>query len=372
MNELELYGFQLAEAARDAGLYVWNDFPLEAPRVAWLDDADIGSFVKVGAELGARIFYLHTEWGEEEGVEAVVGGYAIGGVLHTVMRVSETASEGADPAEDDGISLRVGGIGGWRDAFYDQLPEEVRTLVDNLVDDPRYDPYARESLTVVNEHLGNLDADVYAQARDAARSRFYERHATRLDAEAERLATHVIKLPEFDALASNEEIEQLTQQSLGVTDARVARRAASAAHRICWDSGLIEKARAAEMERAVGIVERLDPLVRDRLVFTSRNNQRDELLADYLADVSMHRRQRLVSAISRVIDQQHAPGCRSRYATAARTMMEQLGVTKAATSRRLGITTSAIDRVMRESPTATPLNPHDPLLELVPELRGRV
>lgn len=123
------------------------------------------------------------------------------------------------------------------------------------------------------------------------------------------------------------------------------------------------------MRLAQQALESLPTDVRDRYGFATKTRQREQLLEGRLGQFSERDRRWLPTYMSKVEQDRFADRREARYATAASILIDDHGVTKAATSRHLGLSTSVIDRLRRERPNRVALDADDPLRSLHPRLR---
>lgn len=362
----------VVEAAESCGLLVWRGFPAAAPDVMWPDSGDVAGFLDVAVRLQARVLYI--------GVvdQELLAGFAIDGVVHTVVLLSHDADEDEDYGDDDedrypAITARFDPQAWHRNILeqsYQALPEHVRSVVDAVVRDPRYDNHARaEAAAVLAEHASALTSEEFGRVEREARTRFQELVGDELDREADTLAGRLVGHPEFDPLDwSGETAESILLDDLEVDDPRIVRRAARAAQQLAHERGLGKKAQANLDREAAQLLQRLPVLVRDQAGFTSRNAQREALLEPHLGDVSPRRRSRIISAMRDADERENAAMREARYATAVRRLLAA-GETKAATSRTLGISSSTLDRLLRNRHPDVELGSDDPILtELAPQL----
>lgn len=149
----------------------------------------------------------------------------------------------------------------------------------------------------------------------------------------------------------------------------MAVRVASEVQHLTWETGLQSKAEAELLRAAAELIDAIPPLVRDRIGFVHRSQQRDALLAPYLEGYSENRRHRMLYEISRLESEKYALDREARYATAARGLM-RLGNPKSGAARKLGISTAVMDRICGGHQCDVELKDDDPIVAtLAPELR---
>jgi hypothetical protein len=103
--------------------------------------------------------------------------------------------------------------------------------------------------------------------------------------------------------------------------------------------------------------------------FTTRTAKRLQLADPYLSHVKETRKRFVIYWMSRIEGETDGLKREARYATAVRALVSR-GESRAAVSRRLGISTSVMDRITRENRRDVTLATDDPILtDLAPELR---
>lgn len=349
----------LRDGAVLRGLHVWQGYPDDAP-VVGTGDLEPDAFLDLAVQLGARVLYIRSE-----GADLVVG-FAVHGVLHVLTSI-ESGDEQEDEQDDAGHAYDpTSFMLSWQDSAYDGLPPRLKAVADAVLADPRYDGEGRDTL-VFGEHGAGLAPEEYETVRIATRMYFSGHTGREFDTEAAQVAALVLQHPDFDPLSTRETTTRIVESTIPVSDVRVLPRVVREVDRAAYQTGQVAAAEAALKREARALAVGLPRLLRDRIGFSSRNAQKDALLAPYLDEAqSQDRRRRLRWAVYEVLQADTAER-EARYATAARAMIA--ASSSAAASRTLGISTAVIDRLLREYRHDVVLAADDPILtELAPQL----
>lgn len=353
--------------AAERNLVVWEDFPWGGATVLWPDGAEFAAFLDVMERLNAPVLYM-------EGAGDIVG-FASNGVIHafpspeTRQRlVGEPLGAEIEFADYDESAV---GVPDYRNPYYDYqsgrtVEGEFRELVDRIVADERFDGY--RSRRLATEYVAHLDAHDAHIVENVAVRVFNETVGKELDNRATRLLPGLAADPEFDPLAWGADLEDFLAARLPVEDPRVLERLGSELPAYARESGLTSKAQREVAESARLVFDSLTPLVRDQLGFASKNAGRLQLVGSYLDEIPPNRKQHVLRELVDLESDVHAASREARYATATRRLVE-LGRTKAEISRRLGISTSVMDRIVRANRSDIELDPQDPIVTtLAPEI----
>jgi hypothetical protein len=366
MNSSEI-DQEVRQYAAERDLVLWEDFPWGGATVLWPEGAEFAAFLEVMERLEAPVLYM-------EGPGDIVG-FAANGVIHAFpspeMRQRLVGEPG--PAEiefevDDESSVSVPD---YRNPYYDYqsgrtVEGELRELVDRIVADERFDGY--RSRRLVAEYVAQLDAQDADTVENVAARVFNETVGKELDNRVTRLLPGLASDPEFDPLAWGGDLEDFLAARLPDEDPRVLERLGRELPGYARESGLASKAEREVTETARQVLGSLPPLVRDQLGFTSKNATRLQLIGSYLGDIPENRKQHVLRKLVDLESDVHAATREARYATATRRLME-LGISKAEISRRLGISTSVMDRIVRANRSDIELDLQDPIvIMLAPEI----
>lgn len=368
MEQLEIEPIVRTHAAT-RGVVVWEAMPWGGATVLWPDSEGLDGFLAVFDQLECSVLYL------QDDADAV--GFAAQGVVHVfasaALRLKLDPAYEAD--DDDGgdfdLVPTVRSQQNWQDPYYDWesqrlLEGDLRALVDEIVADSEFDGHRSRSIR--SERLLELTPEDEECVANVARKVFNETVGKDLDAKARRLAPGLAKHSDFDPLAYGDELSDFVSRHLPGEDSRLISRVSGELRSHAEDSGLAAKARRESKIAARSILNALPAELRDRFGFTSRNNLRLQLLSEHLADVPEHRRSTVVYDVASLEEELFQAEREARYATAVRQLMAK-GFNKSATSRRLGVSTSIMDRITATNRTDVNFAPDDPIITtLAPEL----
>ena len=354
--------------AAENDLIVWESFPWGGATALWPEDGQLEDYLHLLERVGARVLYLQDD--------GDVLGFAAGGVVHAFpsseMRqrlVGEPTEDDAEVGEDDdeyGISASTPD---YHNPYYDyasgrMLEGELRELVDRIVADQRFNGYRSRHL--VADHVGHLAAEDAETVANVAKRVFYETVGKELDSRAQRLVPDLAVDPEFDPLARGEDLHSFLTSRLAEEDPRVLERLGIDLPAYARETGLIRNAEREITQTARLLLDTLPLLVRDQVGFTSKNTARLQLLSPYLSDAPENRKLRVLRELVSLETDLHGATREARYATAVRKLLVR-GLTKAEISRRLGISTSVMDRIVSINRSDVELATDDPILTaLVP------
>ena len=241
------------------------------------------------------------------------------------------------------------------------VPQRLRPTVDAIVGDPDYghhlDPDGRDR--IARRHAGHLDEDECEAAAGAAYYTFKYTIGKAISFHAlpwaRQLAAHPDVRPEWRTA----DLERWVGNQLGTgADPRLVQE-------IIWEiSRLLRRRASAARLLAHDLYQRIHPAVLDRVGFTSRREERHTLLIDTVAELPEEIRR---LAGDYIIDRERAERTKSRerrYATAGRALMAH-GFTAAGTASTLGISPSALKRLLTSHPQDVSLKRDDPLWGLL-------
>jgi hypothetical protein len=186
-----------------------------------------------------------------------------------------------------------------------------------------------------------------------------------LEERAEQLARRFGLDPDYDPVSRSDAVEAVVRGRLLDEDPRVVPRVLRRLPAHVRESGAYARAELGLQQQARELVARLSRLERDRLGFAEQTATREALLSPYLLGVPVGRRAALARRVSRV-EEADTPEREARYATAARTLLRR--TPHAEVSRRLGLSSTELDRLVRAYPRDVPLAPDDPIRTLAPYL----
>lgn len=372
----------LQEFEREAGrldLLVWRNYPGPMPTVDHGDD--VIAFLGAAARLDAKVVYLLELFGRDGSLLAFQAGFALHGVLHEIA-IGDDAAYELDPA-----SSLYGPLGdhhteqtlepepepavSWGEREYLELDDASRSAVDALLADPRYEGHGGASLEALAHHGAGFGDEAYSRMKQVAQRRYFELVESPMRDRAQRLAAELVSLPDLDPLDFHgRAAKDFVAGHVTEGDPRFIGVVVRQMSQLIWESGLRDRARDAVERDARELLGSLPLLIRDRVCFASRVGARESLLRPY-AD---GREDRLLTRIAVLIGSVEAEPAKrareSRYASATRELLGA-GMTKASVSRSLGISTSVIDRILREYPDAPKLSVDDPIVtELAPHQLG--
>lgn len=359
------------EFAAARGILVWDSFPWGGAMARWPEDSDLDGFLAVLERVGSKILYA------ERG-EGILG-FAVDGVVHIYSTASARERLIADEipiglfGEDERFDEPAGAYNrpDFSDPYYDTrthepLAGELRELVDVIVADKRFDGWFTRLIAA--EHTAHLDAQDAERVQLVASRVFRETIGKQLDGRAGQVLQSLAADPSYDPLAWGQELREFIESALPGEDPRVLNRLQRDLPNYARESGLIEKARRENADTARRVYESMPVIDRDKLGFASRNAARLHIVEPYLESVVGSKRQHVLKAIIDLEEEMDSVAREARYATAVRRLIED-GKRKADISRRLGITTSAIDRLLSASRSDVTLDVDDPILtQLAPEL----
>lgn len=351
------------EAAR-RGLFVWEDVPGQVPFVDMPPGSTTSDMLDAAVRMGVSTVYTFLD--DEQGAEVAIAGFAKEGIFHRLIRVADQPLTTFDEDEDEDTF--------WANAFgpavgYDKLPTEHQALVDAIVAHEDYDPDDHDwEMEVLDEVAGDLDDEAYEQVKEVAEFRFREALDSAMDTKSDRLATRLAKDSRFDPLLDEEELERWVSSTKNVDERRLARRVVRSLRHLAHTSGLWDAAHEALGEQATAILDGMPADLRDRLGFTARNAARDALLSPYVSHLPEGRQEHLKYRICQIEEERDGIRRQKRYASAASILMKDHGESKAATGRILGLSTSVIDRLLRDFTKRINIKDDEVLVGLDPRL----
>lgn len=344
---------KVAAEARD--LLVWHGYPEGLPAVDWPDEKDVVGFLDAALRMKSPVIYLDTVETDDPDTAGFVAGFASQGVMH---RLLVGVSEGWDAAMSQSDLDDIVTWASSSEHEQRKLPDHLQAVVDALVNDPRYDAWEMGSLEIVSEYADGLPTKEFTTIKNAASDQFRNDVAPQLDADAQRLATRVLRAHGFDPLEALQ--PDFVAAATGATDERVIRRITRIVNGLAWEKGLRTQAEE-EVERAASAILKRMPLpLRDQLGFCSRTTQRQSLLEQYLTEIPAQRHGRTASLVARLEYEQFGSSRERRYATAARVLWNR-GMSKASVSRKLGVSTSVLDRLETSHKADVEIDTDDPL-----------
>lgn len=246
------------------------------------------------------------------------------------------------------------------------LPLELRAVANEIALD--WDCDGGADHPAARQRLAQLSASD-AQSVSAVASRvWYQAVYSAMEPLAQRLALHLAEDPDFDPLPWGEWLDDFVDGRLhGHRPALI-----SITRRALFDtaerSGEVERNEAEVKRNAQAALESMGPLERDVYGFASRNERRRQLALDHLTDIRPTRHGLMIYWMSRFEGEQFGAQREARFATASRRLAD-LGESRAAVSRLLGISTSVLDRIERENRSDVDLAWDDPIVvHLAPQL----
>jgi hypothetical protein len=257
-------------------------------------------------------------------------------------------------------------------AYYDyrsdrSLGPELRALVNELVQDREYDGgYQHFDADPRLAALSSQDAESVGYAVSMVWSASVGKA---LEGTARQLVTLLAADPDFDPLPWGDSTEEFVKQRLAGQRPGLVKLVQQGLNTYAYESGLTAKAEEEIKADARRALDRLTPLERDEYGFTIRNAKRLQLVEHLIGSVRENRRPLVVYWMSRLEMEEHGAAREGRYATAVRLLLAR-GETRAGISRLLGISTSVMDRILRENRRDVALAPDDPIVtDLAPTLR---
>lgn len=372
MSELDINSAARHFAA-ELNCILWEGIPWGGATTLAPESLTMDDFLAIVGAVGASILYLDPD--------GSAMAFACSGVIHVFAGPAERARlTGTDAAHDiafddvdgfdlEGLSIRVGGGRDFDDPYFDwethaTVSGHVREAVDALVADQRFNGY--RSGHVLADHVTNLNAEDAAAVERVARRVFNEGVGKQLDHEAGQLVQSLVRDPAYDPLAWGDEISAFVAERIKDEDPRLIDRVEQALSSYAYESGERAKAERRVAQRAEAILLALSPSDRDLLGFASKNAVKVQLLADYLEGETGSRAERLAREVARLEDERFGISREERYATAAR-RLQATGMTRAEVSRRLGVSSSILDRITTTHRRDRQLDTSDPIMtELVP------
>lgn len=361
----------LKDTATALGLHIWPGTPeFSDGAVQWGDDEDPASFVRHGADLGAKVLYVSTREadGEVAHVRAVLAHHGIlfqfdyatpdlrsliGDVVVGGSDEDEAETELTDD-EVEAIALSLGrfdqGPAGetWPDALKRIMGSAKRAarlepIVDAIVADPGYGRF-RNRPPIVAEHVKGLndrDRHLVRQAVDHRWEVFLE---PGLKAEADRLADEILERDDVDLFMHRwDDFVGLVHRTIPDIDPQLAPFVAGAVR-----SGLrelLQEAKKRSVQEGPALYDALDPATRDALGFSKRPEIQAGLLEDALVDVPKPMRRLFVMELVEMEQERNMMSRERRYATVGRALLDR-GKTKAAAARALGLSPTILDRLI--------------------------
>lgn len=247
------------------------------------------------------------------------------------------------------------------------LRHELKKVVNDLVMDPEYDGLpGNPAAHARTAHLSPEDAESVVNAAPMV---WRETVGEALERTTSKLVAHLAADPDFEPLPWNEEIDNFVASRLEGKRPGLVALVQRELNQYAYESGLIAKVEEEIKREAQAALNAMTPLDRDMYGFTTRNAKRLQLADPYISHVKEIRRRFVIYWMSRIEGETEGLRREARYATAVRALVSR-GETRAAVSRRLGISTSVMDRITRENRRDVALTTDDPILtDLAPELR---
>jgi hypothetical protein len=346
--------------ATERGIVLWESFPWGGAIVLWPEDGHLEQFLELSRSLGSRILYLDAieeVFGfAESGVIHAFPGARVRGRLALLLSISGPVGELDDDASDeydsDGEDL-------YRDCESGKpVSGELRELVDRVVADDRFDGY--QSRWLVAEYTARLTTQDAETVERVAREVFNETKGKELDRRAQQLAPVLAGDHEFDPLAWGDDLSEFLTARLPDEDPRVIQRLRRELSDYAHEHGLTAEVRREVMALARQILDGLPLAIRDQFGFASRSQARLQLLDAELANVPAVRREHVLREIGNLESEQYRISRESRYATAVRKLLNGNN-SRVEISRRLRISTTVMDRLLREHRVDVELDADDPI-----------
>lgn len=250
-------------------------------------------------------------------------------------------------------------------------PPKIRAIIDKIANDPRFS-WSSESKFVAREYAGHLPEDLFRAVEMRALRLFDEIIGNELTRKAEQILELALDDPEFELLPSFGEIDSPADSYF---EARIEGEDPRILHsiRMCINGSeryqeSVEKARRDAEAVARTIADDLDIRTRDQLVLATRVAEREQLLANLLADLTPLRKAWMAYLVQRDVVERFSSTTADRYSAAAKTLLAR-GWTKKATASALGISTNRLNAFISNDGIIA-LGDDDPLYELVPDLRA--
>lgn len=384
MNRIEGFVEDLAYFAEQADIEVRSGV-LEggSAEVAYRDGVTAERVARDAAAAGAGAIYLATGENPEEGLPYAVASWTDGAVVHLAKVEIWDPAPLEDPGADADATFEVStGFAGVTfevssqfrmappDSRYWDLPARLKRVADTIAADPRYEPLEKSREEVIAEHTVGLSSEDREYVEMAVPGRFETVYGADLNAEADRWARRLLEIEgAVDLVEPWSGLKEAIAEHLPEVGVQLRRRVHSRVCEIVRETGLKDEAEARIEQITVDLLESLPPAVRDRLGFMSRTAARLEVLSPYTQHLTPHDRRQLRWRASDLEVRQYKQRREARYATATSVLMHDQGMTRAAASRVLGVSSSVLARLLRENPDRVDLDPNDPLRDLHPALR---
>ena len=247
-----------------------------------------------------------------------------------------------------------------------ELSAELKRAVNALVTHPDYDGQPGNPVAPARTaHLSPEDAESVMYVAPMV---WRETIGKALERTVGKLVSHLAADPAFEPLPWNEEIDSFVASRLEGKSPGLVVMVQRGLNHYAYESGLIAKVEEEIKRDAQVALSSMTPLDRDMYGFTTRNAKRLQLAEPYISHIKESRKRFVIYWMSRIEGEESGLKREARYATAIRALVSR-GETRAAVSRRLGISTSVMDRIERENRRDVPLAPNDPILtDLAPDL----
>lgn len=244
----------------------------------------------------------------------------------------------------------------------------TRALVDQIANDPRFRPYT-PNIEILQELANGRDDDDQGRLLQSACAVFEEKILPGLEARSSQLVDRALADPDFEALPvwSGEPPGESYNSSGAYTDPDP--RVLELFKRQMESPEVQEQAKASAENTARKIAGELPWRIRDQLVFSNRNANRESLLAPWLQGLNPRRRGWTAYYAQRIVLQDDEQSVLDRYCAAAKILHSQKWSKKSIASA-LEIAAGRVDRLLERS-SGQDIAEDDPLCDLVPELRGR-
>lgn len=250
--------------------------------------------------------------------------------------------------------------------------EASRKLIDQIANDPRFDEWS-DCVEIVEELAPQMGEDEQESLLEAAGEVFELKVLPGLVDRASRLVAEALASPDLEALpvwsgecaADAEKLKLVCMDP----DPRVRKEFTRQLETSAAYERMQEEARARAESEAREIVCQLPLRIRDRLVLTSRNVDRESLLDPWLEGATQRRRGWIAYYAQGIARQDHEESVLDRYSAAVK-LLALRGWSKKAIAGAVEIGVGRVDRLL-ERMTGQNLAANDPLCELVPDLRNR-
>lgn len=364
---------RLREAAAQHGLRIFDAVPAQnaAASVWWPEPLDPEGFVVTAAELGVRI--LHIEEPHEDMIEDWgLAVFALDGVLHW-YECGRSAGDPEDVEDEDEVveSEVLEGEGEVVEPASNASGRSKRDLlaiVKAIVHDPEYDPYHLDVEAVLDRHAGSLTAEDREKVDWGARARFMD-IADKLRRRARPIADELLAEHDPSPFVSYDvKLVEWVRERAPEVEPRLVHNVAQ------WIDEKLDADRQGAYRRAEdaarGVLASLDPEIRDRFGFASRNVVRDELVADAVDELSEtlehfdRLRDHVLYKMRGLEEELYGLFRERRYATVARALALRLP-SKAAVARELGVTPNTLNRLLTAHPRDVEIDESDHLRRLL-------